>query len=278
MRTSNRHATTRAATSAATSDSSSDQISTRRALRFTHIRPATRTASIPTGRLEVVLVEPLAAAAAPAVVVVVVATLAAAALAAVVTPLARRPGVGTEAAFARLAGPLGRVAAAVVAAAAVRIALVAIVAFAGGLEAVPWRAIVAVAAMPAAAASTTAEVASAAAGTAATAASPAGAATALFGLGHAQRAGAEHRAVQRFDGLRRLLVARHLDEREAARPLRFPVQWNVHTLDGAAAFAESSADGILVGVVREIPDVQSLAHAEVAFEWLRPDRIRTRAV
>ena len=83
----------------------------------------------------------------------------------------------------------------------------------------------------------------------------------ILGFRNTQRASPDDGAVHRGDGLPRFLLGRHFDEGEAARSLRFPIEWYVNALDGAS-LGEGGADGSFIGVVWKVPDVQSLAHAK----------------
>src|SRR5262249_31089515 len=105
----------------------------------------------------------------------------------------------------------------------------------------------------AAAATTTATPATETTTTAAAAARP------LLGLVDRQRPAAELAAVQLVNGLLGLLVAAHLDEREAAGPAGLAVRHHLGIRDGAV-LAEHLAQLELGGVERKIADVQTSTH------------------
>src|SRR5581483_313725 len=103
------------------------------------------------------------------------------------------------------------------------------------------------------------------------AASPTAAATRrpLARLAHGERAAAERLAVQGLDGRLCLSVRGHLDEGEAAGPTRLPVGHDLHFLDLASVLLEERAQLALLGLVREVADVQSLSHASSHVSFTR---------
>src|SRR5207247_1147452 len=78
---------------------------------------------------------------------------------------------------------------------------------------------------------------------------------------HRERTAPERLAVQRRDRGLRLVVGRHLDEREAARPTGLPVGDDLHLLDLAAVLLEEGAQLLLLALVGEVANIQSLSHA-----------------
>ena len=73
------------------------------------------------------------------------------------------------------------------------------------------------------------------------------------------RAAAELRLVELVDGPLRIVVARHLDEREPARPTRGHVAHDPHGIDGAD-LSEHLFELGFSRFVREIPNKQPTTH------------------
>src|SRR5262247_1936957 len=83
----------------------------------------------------------------------------------------------------------------------------------------------------------------------------------LARLAHGERTATERLPVQRRDRRLSLVVGRHLDEREAARPAGFPVGDDLDLLDLAAVLLEERAKLRFLGLVGEVSNVQSLSHS-----------------
>src|SRR5215831_12662276 len=83
----------------------------------------------------------------------------------------------------------------------------------------------------------------------------------LARLAHGERTAAERLAVQGGDRRLSLVVGRHLHEREAARPAGLPVGDDLDLLDLAAVLLEERAELRFLGLVGEVPNVQSLSHS-----------------
>src|SRR5262245_6597999 len=83
----------------------------------------------------------------------------------------------------------------------------------------------------------------------------------LARLAHRERTAAERLPVQRRDRRLSLIVGRHLDEREAARPAGFPVGDDLDLLDLAAVLLEERAKLRFLGLVGEVSNIQSLSHS-----------------
>src|SRR5262245_14489386 len=109
----------------------------------------------------------------------------------------------------------------------------------------------------AAPAASTAPIATTAAATAESAASATAAALQRFL--HVHRATLDFASVERADGPRCLVVGRHLDEGEAARAARLPVEDDLH-LGDLSGLAEHFMKVFLGDAVGKVPDVQSLSH------------------
>src|SRR5690606_8104176 len=118
-----------------------------------------------------------------------------------------------------------------------------------------------------------------AAAPAAAAAEPTAARTraALFGLVDPQPAAVEFEAVHRLDGLARVVLARHVDERETARATGFPVHHQLDAGDLPTILPEGSIQGFLGRAVGKVAHVETGAHrnALVISIGLSGDRCRT---
>src|SRR6266545_1672875 len=74
-----------------------------------------------------------------------------------------------------------------------------------------------------------------------------------------EAAAAELMLVEHRDRLLRILVGRHFDEREAARAARGHITHHVDAVDRARG-REERAEVLVVGVVREVADVEFSCH------------------
>src|SRR5262245_39667915 len=84
---------------------------------------------------------------------------------------------------------------------------------------------------------------------------------ALARLAYRDRPPAERLPVERTHGGLGLRVAGELDEGEASRTARFTVGDDLDLRDLAPAFLEKGPQLRLAGLVRNVPDVQSLPHS-----------------
>src|ERR1043166_2366367 len=92
---------------------------------------------------------------------------------------------------------------------------------------------------------------------AAAAAATTAAATVFTGLGEVdgEATAFDHRAVERLDGVLRLLVRGHLDEAEAARATRLPIGDDAGAGHGSVV-GEELSEGVVGGVEGEVADVE----------------------
>src|SRR5947199_54187 len=102
----------------------------------------------------------------------------------------------------------------------------------------------------------------------------------LAGLAHRERPAAERLAVQRVHGGLRLGVRRHLDEGEAAGPAGLAIGHDLDLVNLTTVLLEEGAQLVLVHLVRQVPDVQSLSHSSSRFNGRRcgPPSFRTNGL
>src|SRR5207253_10071859 len=75
-----------------------------------------------------------------------------------------------------------------------------------------------------------------------------------------QRSPAEALFVELGDRILRILIGRHFHEREAARPAGLAIPHHVHGRD-VAGFRKERREIVFIGVVREIANIQFVAHS-----------------
>src|SRR2546429_378982 len=102
----------------------------------------------------------------------------------------------------------------------------------------------------------------------------------LAGLAHRERPAAERLAVQRVHGGLRLGVRRHLDEGEAPGAAGLAIGHDLDLFNLTTVLLEEGAQLVLVHLVRQVPDVQSLSHSSSRFNGRRcgPPSFRTNGL